>query len=51
MSENEKNFLEIFEQKKAFGKGSTRQEVLRGVSFFASLAIYFCFSVLYDFNP
>lgn len=33
MSENEKKFLEISELKKAFGEGSTRQEVLRGVSF------------------
>lgn len=36
MSENEKKFLEISELKKAFGEGSTRQEVLRGVSFSVS---------------
>lgn len=36
MSENEKNFLEISELKKAFGEGSTRQEVLRGISFSVS---------------
>lgn len=36
MSENEKKFLEISELKKAFGDGSTRQEVLRGVSFSVS---------------
>jgi len=36
VSENEKKFLAISELKKAFGEGSTRQEVLRGVSFSVS---------------
>ncbi len=33
MSENEKNFLQIVDLKKGYGKGETRQEVLRGMNF------------------
>ena len=33
MSEEEKKFLEIVDLKKGFGRGQTRQEVLRGMNF------------------
>ena len=43
MSEEERDFLKIVNLKKGFGRGETRQEVLRGMNFSvakASSALY-----------